>query len=81
MNEKKIGASEPYFYMAFVLKGTTKQYLRLLKYINGRNGASVIYQCRSLTYLRVVKEGDVNFGSMSVDAVAPEAKLPRRTKK
>lgn len=58
MDKKKIDASEPYFYIALVLKGTEKQYLRLLKYIK-RNGASVIYQCKSLTYLRVVKDGDV----------------------
>ncbi|MGF3522180.1 MAG: hypothetical protein ACQXXJ_03685 [Candidatus Bathyarchaeia archaeon] len=59
MNKKKIDSSEPYFYIAIVLKGTENQYLRLLKYIHGRNGASVIYQCKSLTYLRVVKDGDV----------------------
>jgi len=42
---------EPFFYMAFVLKGTSQQYLDLLKYAKKQNGAKIIYQNRSLTYL------------------------------
>lgn len=72
MNKKKIDASEPYFYIALVLKGTEKQYLRLLKYISSRNGASVIYQCKSLTYLRVVKDGDVKLHVLPDNAEVAE---------
>ncbi|MCX8150166.1 MAG: hypothetical protein N3D85_01460 [Candidatus Bathyarchaeota archaeon] len=80
MNKKKTDTSEPYFYMSFVLKGTEKQYLRLLKYISARNGASLIYQCRSLTYLRVVKDGDVNLRFLPTEAL-PETALHKRVKK
>jgi hypothetical protein len=52
----KSDSAEPYFYIALVLKGTEKQYLNLLKYVNGRNGSQVIYQCKSLTYLRVARD-------------------------
>jgi len=51
--------TDPLYYVAFVLKGTEPQYLNLLKYINKRNGAQVIYQCKSLTYLRVTREDAV----------------------
>jgi hypothetical protein len=53
--------SEPYFYIAIVLKGTEKQYLNLLKYINSRNRAQVIYQCKSLAYLHVTRDDGVKF--------------------
>ena len=39
--------SEPYFYIAIVLKGTEKQYL--------------IYQCKSLAYLHVTRDDGVKF--------------------
>ena len=52
----KSDSAEPYFYIALVLKGTEKQYLNLLKYVNNRNGSQVIYQCKSLTYLRVTRD-------------------------
>jgi len=58
MNKAQTDSSEPYFYIALVLKGTEKQYLNLLKYVNGRNGARVIYQCKSLTYLHVSHHDD-----------------------
>jgi hypothetical protein len=58
--ETKQNSSEPYFYIALVIKGTEKQYLNLLKYVNNRNGAQVIYQCKSLTYLRVAKDDCTN---------------------
>jgi hypothetical protein len=53
----KSDSAEPYFYIALVLKGTEKQYLNLLKYVNNRNGSKVIYQCKSLTYLTVSRNG------------------------
>ena len=56
MNKKEPNPNEPYFYIALVLKGTEQQYLNLLKYIDNRNGAQVIYQCKSLTYLRVTRD-------------------------
>lgn len=59
MSEKDKNSVEPYFYIGLVLKGTEKQYLRLLKYLGGRNGSDVIYQCKSLTYLRVAREDGV----------------------
>lgn len=54
----KVGKSiadkdEPFFYMAFVLKGTADQYLDLLTYAKKQNGAKIIYQNRSLTYLYI----------------------------
>jgi hypothetical protein len=52
----KPDSSEPYFYIALVLKGTENQYLSLLKYVNKSHGAQIIYQCKSLTYLRVVRD-------------------------
>ena len=61
MNEMKkkqpIGdKDEPFFYMAFVMKGTSDQYLDLLKYAKKQNGAKIIYQNRSLTYLYISNE-------------------------
>ncbi len=44
---------EPFFYMAFVLKGTSHHYLDRLKYAKKQNGAKIIYQNRSLTYLYI----------------------------
>jgi len=53
-NNKPIGdKDEPFFYMAFVLKGTSDQYLDLLNYAKKQNGAKIIYQNRSLTYLYI----------------------------
>ena len=63
----KSNSAEPYFYMALVLKGTEKQYLNLLKYVNSRNGAQVIYQCKSLTYLRVTRDDDMKLRVISPD--------------
>jgi len=64
-------SSEPYFYVGIVLKGTEKQYVNLLKYINRRNGSQVIYQNKSLTYLRIVREDPLLAvaGSSAVDRV------------
>jgi hypothetical protein len=52
----KTNSAEPYFYIGLVLKGTEKEYVNLLKYINNRNGSQIIYQCKSLTYLRISRE-------------------------
>jgi len=68
--------SEPYFYIAIVLKGTEKQYLNLMKYINGRNRARIIYQCRSLGYLRVIRDDGVKLRAATPD-LAFEAKQSR----
>jgi hypothetical protein len=54
--QTKSDSAEPHVYIALGLKGTENQYLNLLKYVNNRNGAQVIYQCKSLTYLRVTRE-------------------------
>jgi hypothetical protein len=61
-NSKQIkqDSAEPYFYVALVIRGTEKQYLNLLNYVNKKNGSKVIYQCKSLTYLRVCKDEGVN---------------------
>ena len=56
MKKKETNASEPYFYIALVLRGSEKQYLDLLKYLNDCSGSQVIYQCKSLTYLRVTRD-------------------------
>lgn len=56
VKKKETNPAEPFFYIALVLKGTEKQYLNLLKYVGNRNGAKVIYQCKSLTYLHVTRE-------------------------
>jgi len=61
MDKELQDSSEPYFYIAVVLKGTEKQYLTLLNYVNKRNGAKVIYQCKSLTYLHVARDDGVKF--------------------
>ena len=53
--------SEPFYYIALVLKGSERQYLNLLKYIDNRNGSEVIYQCKSLTYLRVSRDDSAKF--------------------
>ena len=44
---------ESFFYMAFVLKGMSHQYLDLLKYAKKQNGAKIIYQNRSMTYFYI----------------------------
>jgi hypothetical protein len=56
MNKKQQDPTEPFYYIALVLKGTEQQYVNLLKYLKNRNGAQVIYQCKSLTYLHVAKD-------------------------
>jgi hypothetical protein len=76
LKKNKSDPSEPYFYVAIVLKGTEKQYLSLLKYIDSRNGAQVIYQCKSLTYLRVTRDDGVKFRAAAPELVV-EAKHQR----
>lgn len=55
MNQNQ-DSCEPYYYIGLVIRGTEKQYAQLLKYLGGRNGAQVIYQCKSLTYLHVTRD-------------------------
>jgi hypothetical protein len=55
-SKPKSSSAEPFFYVGLVLKGTEKQYVNLLKYVNSRNGSQIIYQCKSLTYLRVSRD-------------------------
>jgi len=76
MKKKEVGSdsAEPYVYIALVLRGTEKQYLDVLKYVNGRSGSHVIYQCKSLTYLRVVRDGVPKRAEqgVAVELTAPE---------
>ena len=69
----KSNSSEPYFYMALVLKGTEEQYLKLLKYINNVNGAQIIYQCKSLTYLKVTREDHTRLQALTANTIGLEA--------
>jgi hypothetical protein len=74
--EDRTDSAEPYVYIALVLKGTEKQYLNLLKYVNNRNGSQVIYQCKSLTYLRVTRDGEThpkNRKMPNLELAVPEA--------
>ncbi|MEM3626967.1 MAG: hypothetical protein QXZ25_02960 [Candidatus Bathyarchaeia archaeon] len=65
--KKKVDPGEPLFYIALVLKGTEQQYLNLLKYIEERNHAQIIYQCKSLTYLYITKENPQMYKVISAD--------------
>jgi hypothetical protein len=65
-------SAEPHFYVGLIIKGTEKQYLDLLNYVNNKNGAQVIYQCKSLTYLRVSKDECVNI-KLAADPLQVEA--------
>ncbi|MEM2098875.1 MAG: hypothetical protein QXU99_03905 [Candidatus Bathyarchaeia archaeon] len=65
--ETKTNTIEPYYYVAIVLKGTEKQYLNLLKYLKNRNKAQLIYQCKSLTYLRVTRDTSTHIGAVSLE--------------
>jgi hypothetical protein len=69
VNLKRIesGSAEPFFYVGLVLRGTERQYVNLLKYINARNGSRVIYQSKSLTYLRIAREDSVKVQAVVVE--------------
>jgi len=69
VNSKRIesGSAEPFFYVGLVLRGTERQYVNLLKYINARNGSRVIYQSKSLTYLRIAREDSVKVQAVVVE--------------
>jgi hypothetical protein len=71
-NGLKSGSSEPYYYIALVVKGTEDQYVDLLKHINSGNGAQIIYQCKSLTYLRVTRDDQAKLRANIVDPVKLE---------
>jgi hypothetical protein len=70
MKIEKSNSSEPLFYVALILKGTEKQYINLLKYVNNRNGSKIIYQCKSLTYLHVSRDDGVKFKPIPVEFLA-----------
>lgn len=65
--KQKTNSAEPYYYVGIVLKGTEKQYVNLLKYINGRNGSQIIYQSKSLTYLRITREDPAQLRAIIAD--------------
>jgi hypothetical protein len=67
VKKKETNPSEPYFYIALVVKGTEKQYLNLLKYMKKSNGAQIIYQCKSLTYLHVTREDGCKTQTLTPD--------------
>jgi hypothetical protein len=69
MDQQPQDSSEPFFYIALVLKGTEKQYLNLLNYVSKCNGARVIYQCKSLTYLHVARDDGVKFQAASPEVM------------
>ena len=73
VKKEETSSAEPHFYIALVIKGTEKQYLNLLKYLNNRNGSKIIYQCKSLTYLHVSRDDSMKFrpesSELVVDAV------------
>jgi hypothetical protein len=64
-SKSKSSSAEPHFYIALVLKGSEDQYLKLLKYVNGRNGSHIIYQTKSATYLRVMRDERTRFAMMA----------------
>ena len=77
-NKKPIGdKDEPFFYMAFVLKGTSDQYLDLLNYAKKENGADIIYQNRSLTYLYISNK-DPKKGGKAVPEIQAKHSLPKK---
>lgn len=65
--QTKSNSAEPYYYVGIVLKGTEKQYVNLLKYINGRNGSQIIYQSKSLTYLRISRDDPAKLRAIIAD--------------
>ncbi|MCS7115094.1 MAG: hypothetical protein RMJ15_01975 [Nitrososphaerota archaeon] len=70
-NVEKIDPTKPLYYIALVLKGTEQQYLDLLSYIEKRNRAQIIYQCKSLTYLYITQENPQTL-KMASSAASPK---------
>jgi hypothetical protein len=75
---KNFGPVEPHFYVALVMRGTEAQYLDALSYIQSRNGAQVVYQCKSLAYLRVVRDDVIRIESAMPELVAENKQPVRR---
>jgi len=69
----KTSLAEPYSYMSLFLRGTEKQCLKLLNYVNNRNGARIIYQCKSLTKLKVTRDDQAQPQAVAADTVEMEA--------
>jgi hypothetical protein len=61
VKKEETSSAEPHFYVALVIRGTEKQYLNLLKYVNNRIGSKILYQCKSVTYLHVSRDDGVKF--------------------
>ena len=59
MKRQESDSTEPNFYLGLIMRGNEKQYLDLLKYLGSHNGAQVIYQCKSLTYLIMSRDDGV----------------------
>lgn len=77
-NNKPIGDKDkPFFYMAFVLKGTSDQYLDLLNYAKKQNGAKIIYQNRSLTYLYISNKEPTK-SKRAVPQLSAEESIPEK---
>lgn len=67
MKKRDVDSSKPLFFVGLVLKSSERQYLDLLRYLSNRNGTSVIYQCKSLTYLHIVRGDGVKLQAAPVD--------------
>ena len=80
MSVEQQHSSEPQFYIALVLKGTEEQYRNVLKYFNRSNGAKVIYQCKSLTYLHVARDDLVKSNALSPEILVQtsQSRLDKR---
>lgn len=76
-NELKSSSSEPYFYIALVLKGTENQYVSLIRHVNKSNGAKIVYQCKSLTYLRVTRDDQPKLQTVTANPFDLEVKTTR----
>ncbi len=61
MKTQKNSQNEPYFYIALVLRGSEKQYLNLVEYLN-KHDSQIIYQRKALTYMRIVSD-DATMGA------------------
>ncbi len=69
MNNKQ-DSSQTLYYIALVIKGTEEQYQDVLSYVNAKNGAKVIYQCKSLTYLHVDRDKGLKSRTASPELAA-----------
>ena len=73
-SKKKPTSPEKSFYIGLVLKGTLKQYAELLKYVKGKNGAKLVYQCDSSDYLFVARGDKIKVGIPTPESIAASSK-------